>query len=171
MDRVNKEIRRFAGEECLSRTVMTLHWGDCTIETAKAFRDLGVRAVICEFLQLHTEDNVDLKLYCDEEQVTLLRKYGFLYDKETDLFLFRHNSGIQRRPVNTIYDVLDKQLKEAPLYEIKDICLHEQYFYPEFKWYMTDYYERLDTAANWCEEHGYEPIFMDELFEFNTHNN
>ena len=169
MDRVNKEIIRFAGEECLSKTVMTLHWGDCSIETARAFRDLGVRAIICEFLNLHTDDCTDLKLYCDEEQVSLLRKYGFLYDKETDLFLFRHNSGIQRKSPDKIYEVMEAQRKFSPLYEIKDICLHEQYFYPEFKWYQDNYFEKLDTAAQWCDDNGYEPIFMDELFEFNSH--
>ena len=170
LDRVNKEIIRFAGEECLSSTVLTLHWGDCSIETAKAFRDLGVRAIICEFM-LNTDDNADLRLYCDETQCSLLRKYGFLYDKETDLILFRHNSGIQRRAPEKIAEIMDRQLQESPLYEIKDVCLHEQYFYPEFKWYQNNYFEKLDATCQWCEEHGYEPIFMDELFEFNTHKN
>ena len=50
-----------------------------------------------------------------------------------------------------------------------DLCLHEQYFYPDYSRHQPNYFEKMDTACSWCDEHGYKPIFMDELFEFNTH--
>lgn len=168
MERVNKEIIRFAGEEAFAKTIMSVHWGDCTVETAKAFRDLGIRALIDEFNQ-NTDGNTDLRLYCDAEQCALLKKYGILYDKELDLFLYKYNSGIQRKAPEDIPALLDSQIKSMPLFEVKNVCLHEQYFYPEFKWYMNNYYEKFDTTATWCKEHGYEPMFMDEMFGFNTH--
>ena len=168
MERVNKEILRFAGEEAFAKTAMSIHWGDCSVETAKAFRDLGIRALIDEFNQ-NTDNNTDLRLYCDAEQCALLKKYGILYDKELDLFLYRYNSGIQRRDPETFADHFENQIKAMPLFDVKNICLHEQYFYPEFKWHQNNYYEKFDTAARWCSDHGYEPMFMDEMFEFNTH--
>ncbi len=168
MERVNKEILRFAGEEAFAKTTMSIHWGDCSVETAKAFRDLGIRALIDEFNQ-NTDGNTDLRLYCDAEQCALLKKYGIIYDKELDLFIYKYNSGIQRRNPDAFAALFENQIKAMPLFDVKNICLHEQYFYPEFKWYQNNYYEKFDTAATWCKENGYEPIFMDEMFEFNTH--
>ncbi len=168
MERINKEIIRFAGEEAFSKTIATVHFGDCTVEGAQAFRDLGVKAFVSSYAW--NRDNVcDIRMYCDAEQCAILNKYGFYYDKELDIYHFSYNGGIQRTAPERIPAQFDRQLQDKPYYEFKDICLHEQYFYPEFKNHMPDYYEKLDAAATWCSEHGYEPIFMDELFEFNTH--
>lgn len=168
MERVNKEIIRFAGEEAFSKTVTTVHFGDCTVESAQAFRDLGVKAFVSSY-GWNSDNLCDIRMYCDGEQCLLLQKYGFYYDKEMDIYHFRYNGGIQRTAPENIAAQFDSQHKSNPIYAFKDICLHEQYFYPEFKNHMPDYYEKLDAAATWCEQNGYEPIFMDELFEFNTH--
>lgn len=169
MERVHREIIRFAGEEAFSKTIMSVHWGDCSIEAAKAFRNLGIRALIDQFSE-HTDNNTDLRLYCDSEQCSILRKYGFLYDKELDMFLYMYNSGIQRKQPEEIPALMERQVKQIPLFDVKNVCLHEQYFYPEFKWHQNNYYEKLDTTAQWCRDNGYEPMFMDELFEFNSHD-
>lgn len=168
MERVHKEILRFAGEEAFAKTVTTVHWGDCSVEAAKAFRDLGVKAFIsCYYL--NTGNVADIRMYCDEAQCALMQKFGFYYDKELDIYHFRYNGGIQRTKPEDIPPQLDRQLVDMPLYEFKDFCLHEQYFYPEYKHYMDNYFEKLDACGKWCQEHGYEPIFADELFEFDSH--
>ena len=51
-------------------------------------------------------------------------------------------------------------MKEKDSSDVEEIGLKEA---------LPEIYEKLDAAATWCDEHGYEPIFMDELFEFNTH--
>ena len=168
MERVNKEIIRFAGEEAFAKTVTTIHWGETTTEAAKAFRDLGVKAFVASY-NWNRDGIMDLRMYCDAEQCQTLQKFGYYYDKEMDIYLFRYNGGIQRAKPEWIPQYFDAQVRDFPKYEFKDICLHEQYFYPEFPAHIPDYYEKLDAAATWCNEHGYEPIFMDELFEFNTH--
>ncbi|MBR5315030.1 MAG: hypothetical protein IKU45_06435 [Clostridia bacterium] len=168
MDRVNKEILRFAGEEAFAKTVTTIHWGETSVEAAKAFRDLGVKAFVASY-NYNRDGIMDLRMYCNAEQCALLQKYGYYYDKEMDIYLFRYNGGIQRAKPEWIPQYFDAQVRECPRYEFKDICLHEAYFYPEYQDHIPDYYEKLDAAATWCDEHGYEPIFMDELFEFNTH--
>ncbi len=174
MNRVHKEILRFAGEEAFSKTVTTIHFGDCTVEAAKAFRDLGVKAFVSDYFYGTTND-VDIRMYCDAEQCLILQKFGYYYDKEMDIYHFRYNGElasaeqVQNTEPEKYYELFDKMLDNCPLYEFKDFCLHEQYFYPEFKRHQTNYYEKMDTIANWCNDHGYEPIFMDELFEFNTH--
>ncbi len=168
MERVHKEILRFAGEEVFAKTVTTVHWGDCTVEAVKAFRDLGVKAFVCVYDQ-NTDGATDIRMYCDGEQCALLKKYGYYYDKELDVYLFRYNGGIQRANPADIAANSDRLAQEFPCYAFRDFCLHEQYFYPEYPSHMTDYYEKLDASAAWCVKNGFEPIFMDELFEFDTH--
>ncbi|MBQ6702230.1 MAG: hypothetical protein IJN17_04675 [Clostridia bacterium] len=168
MERVHKEILRFAGEEVFAKTVTTVHWGDCSKEAAKAFRDLGVKAFVSSY-NWNTDNNTDIRMYFDAEQCAIIDKFGYYYDKEMDIYHFRYNGGIQRGNIADFPAQFDRQRVNMPRYEFRDFCLHEQYFYPEFHAHMPDYYEKLDCAATWCKENGFEPIFMDELFEFDTH--
>lgn len=165
--RVNKEILRFAGEEAYAKTVTTVHYGDCTVEAARALRALGYRAFPSS---AHKKTNgIDIRMYLDSEQCEILREYGFYYDKENDIIHFRYNGGIQNVSPEQIPDKFAAQEVATPKYIFKDICLHEQYFYPDYPRHQPNYYEKLSTSASWCKEHGYEPMFMDEIFEFDTH--
>ena len=166
-ERVHKEILRFAGKEAMAGTVTTVHCGDCTKESARAFRDLGYRAFVSSYKK--TESGVDIRMYLDSEKCEILQKYGFYYDKEEDIVHFRYNGGIQHITPEEIGARLDRQEKEVPNYLFKDICLHEQYFYEEFFLHQNNYLEKLRVSAQWCRSHGYTPTFMDTLFEFNTH--
>ena len=66
-ERVHREILRFAGEECLSK-ITTVHCGDCTVESARAFRDLGYRAFVSSYNK--TENGVDIRMYNQQELVS-----------------------------------------------------------------------------------------------------
>ncbi len=166
--RVNNEIIRFAGEEAFAKTVTTLHFADCSVEGARALKDLGYKAFVGGF-DSNVNTGTDARMYLDAAQCYIMKKYGFYYDKEEDLYFFRYNGGIQHVDVERIPPRFDQQERDYPFYQFKDICLHEQYFYPEFEKHQPNYYEKMDTIMKWCQDHGYEPIFMDELFEFNTH--
>ena len=99
----------------------------------------------------------------------IIDKFGYYYDKEMDIYHFRYRGGIQHADVAGFHAAFDRQRVDMPFYEFRDFCLHEQYFYPEFPRHQPNYFEKLDSAATWCANNGFEPIFMDELFEFNTH--
>lgn len=166
MERVNREIVRFAGKEAFANTVTTIHWGDCTVEAAKAFRDLGVKAYV-SCCYTNSIKAADIRMYCDDEQSALVRNFGFFYDKETDMYHFRYWDAFQHEPVENVINVLERNLTQTPYYTYIDIGLHEQYFFPEYPAHQSNYYEKMDTIANWCKEHGFEPMFMDDVMEFN----
>ena len=48
--------------------------------------------------------------------------------------------------------------------EIIDLLTHEQYFWPFYKNYIPDHAKRMETAARFVTEHGYEPVFFHEGF-------
>lgn len=168
MERVHKEILRFAGEEAFAKTVTTIHCGECTVEAAKAFRDLGVKAFIASY-RWDTDGDLDIRMYCDAEQCALLNKYGFYYDKELDIVHFSYYYSIQHADPKDFREGLKKKAEAMPKYPYREFCLHEQYFYPEFPLYQNNYYEKLCTVAELCRQDGYEPCFADELFEFDSH--
>jgi len=169
-ERVNKEILRFAGEEAFAKTVTTIHFGDVSVEGTRALRDLGYKAFLGDF---HWKEPkfVDIRMYCDAEQCFTLQKYGFYYDKEEDVYFFNYNgeAEVQHIQPENIKALFDAKEEKTPFFKFMDICLHEQYSNPEFEKHQPNYYEKLDEVGKWCQEHGWESIFMDELFEFNTH--
>lgn len=168
MERVHKEILRFAGEEAFAKTVTTVHCGDCSVEAAKAFRDLGVKAFVASY-RWDSDSDLDIRMYCDGEQCMLLNKYGFYYDKEFDIIHFSYYYPIQHTEPEFYDEGLKNKAEAMPKYPYREFCLHEQYFYPEFHLYQNNYYEKLCTVASLCQRDGYEPIFADELFEFDSH--
>ena len=166
-ERVHREILRFAGEEAFAKTVTTVHFGDCSLEGARALRDLGYRAFVSSYKK--TESGIDIRMYLNSEQCEILQKYGYYYDKDEDIIHFRYNGGIQHRDIAAFNEAFDQQEKDFPNYLFKDFCLHEQYFYEDYERHQPNYFEKLDISAKWCRAHGYEPTFMDDLFEFHTH--
>lgn len=168
-ERVHKEILRFAGKEAFAGTVTTVHWGDCSVEGARALRDLGYRAFVSVYDK--TTRGTDIRMYLDSEKCEILRKYGFYYDKDEDVCHFKYNASVQHIRPEEIEAQFDANTIEHPDFLFMDICLHEQYFYPDYPphTHQPNYLEKFERSAKWCQEHGYKPMFMDEILEFNTH--
>ncbi|MBQ9543731.1 MAG: hypothetical protein IJV00_01235, partial [Clostridia bacterium] len=166
--RINEQIVRFAGEETFSKTVCTVHCGDVSVEGARALRDLGYRAFPGDFFY-YQRHGVDIRNYVDAERCFLINRYGFWYDKALDIIHVLCNGGIQHKKPEEVPEVFEEKAKETPYLRFKEICLHEQYFYPEFHLYQPNYPEKFDAACRWLEENGYKSVFFDELLEFDTH--
>ena len=164
-DRIMNEILRFAGEEAFAGPVTTIHWGDATLETVRALRSSDVCAFVGSF-RYHDPNNISIRYYLNAEQCALLNIYGFYYDKQEDVYFIRYGASIQRNAITDIAPEFKLFEKQHPLYTFKELCVHEQYFYPHYVNYMPDYYERFDTAIRWCVDNGYEPAFISDILEF-----
>ena len=162
--RVIDEIYRFAGQQVHTNGVMTLHFGDCSVEGARALRDLGYNILTGGFFW-DKITGTDTRQYLDVLECNILTKYGFYYDKEEDIYFFRHNGGIQHRTPEQIVPHFEFCKTEYPFFQFKDIVLHEQYFYPEYPKHQPNYYEKMDTAISWCKENGFESVFTSEIFD------
>lgn len=164
-NRVNEQILRFAGEEAFADKVTTIHWGESTDDAVKAVRDLGVKAMPgCYKWGMHT--NTDIAYNLNAEQCMLADRYGMYYDKNTDMIFFRYTSvGIQDAPLGMMRQRFESFDELRPLYKFRELCVHEEYFYPHYPNYIPDYYERFDEAIRCCVEDGYEAAFVSEAFE------
>lgn len=163
--RVKEQIIRFAGEEAYAGPVTTIHWGDATEDAVRAVYDVGIRAMVGSFKWGNPEDTA-IAYNMNAEQCALLRHYGLYYDEASKMIFFLYSSAaLQHSPLSEVPENLKRFTAGTPRYNFIELCLHEQYFYPHYKAYMPDYYERFETGIKWCAEHGYEPAFISEAFE------
>jgi hypothetical protein len=45
-----------------------------------------------------------------------------------------------------------------------ELIIHEQYFYPDYQAYESDYRQRVESAIEWVTRHGYKPVFFEDGF-------
>jgi hypothetical protein len=41
--------------------------------------------------------------------------------------------------------------------------IHEQYFYPDYEYYQSDFKEKIEIAVKFLTANGYESVFFEEL--------
>ena len=167
--RVQDQILRFAGEEAFAGPVTTIHWGDATEDAVRAVRDLGIRCMVGSFMWGLPNDTT-IAYHMNAEQCALLNIYGLYFDKKTDMMFFRYGGAagghsLQHGPLSEVAPGFSIFRAGHPYYPLRELCLHEEYFYPHYKAYMPDYYDRFETGIRWCVDNGYEPSFAREAFD------
>ena len=60
-------------------------------------------------------------------------------------------------------DTLEEEFAPLLGYEYIGYATHEQYFYPDYYAYQTDYSQKILKAAEILSKNGYEHIFAEEL--------
>jgi hypothetical protein len=158
-EKVNNEIRRFAGEE-VNGPVTTLHWGEATVEGCRGLRDAGYKCLPCDF-------NVDNNLppcsfYLDVDQRRHINKRLIWKDNKEDLIFVRCTIIIDTKKLNAIVPFLDNVKKDPHMSAYVDLLIHEQYFHPSYRAYQPDYREKVLTAVKWAVDNGYSPAFLEE---------
>lgn len=160
---VTNEIIRFAGKECLS-PVTTLHWGEATVEGCRALRDSGFKALVGDF---NIEDDLPpVSYYFDMQTRKRIFKRHIIKDIEENIIYTRLTMIVDCFKQEDIAPFLD-EIKNDPLKSAYlDFCIHEQYFYPHYSSYQSNYAEKVMTAIKWAHKNGYKPSFLgDVVFE------
>lgn len=164
---VTEEIRRFAGDNVLRETT-TLHWGASNLEGARALRDQGFRA-LCGYLMLDEQGQPLVSYYLSKNQVERAFHREAMVDFEEDIF-FMHLDFVLDLPKNAA-DQMEQRLNEITQRpnegQFISIVIHEQYFYPDYHNYRSDYSDRVLTVARWAYEHGYKSVSLTELLREN----
>jgi hypothetical protein len=162
LDLVAGEIRRFAGEEAYALPTV-LHWGMCPPACLPVLHERGVRALSGMF-RASSNGRYDVNYNLDAVRSEYLGHHDALVDLE---------SGITFSLIDIICNntkVADTVAKLAALAaapdtaEIMDLFTHEQYFWPFYRNYVPDHFERLEAAIRFVTEAGYEPVFFHEGF-------
>jgi hypothetical protein len=155
---VTDQIRRFAGEELLGH-VMTLHWGEATVEGCRALRDSGYTALAGYF---NVDDTDNVSYYLDIDKRRHMKNRFIWRDNSEGIIFTRMALVINTVKLDKIVPYLDdiKSNSHKPAYI--DLMIHEQYFYPFYKNYQPDYRQKVLTSVRWAVNKGYKPAFLSE---------
>jgi hypothetical protein len=162
LDQVAGEIHRFAGEESYAPPTV-IHWGMTQPSALKPLYQRGVRALSGYFRKLNGVQ-YDVNYLFDEVRSEYLSRHDAWKDFESGIVFSRVDIVCNSTPVEKTVSTLEPLAQDPNQAEIMDLFTHEQYFWPFYKAYVPDHFQRLDTAIRWVTEHGYKPVFLHEGF-------
>ena len=162
-DLVCGHIRRFAGNETVSRTT-TVHWAECPKEAALALRDRGIDQLIGLFEVQGYEGPCTTGYYLSREQCAHCDSRGAWFDRETGLTFIRCTSVVNALEVEAIESYLNQRTATPQTAEMVELLIHEQYFRKELTLYQPTVLEKVETALRWVAQRGYEPVFWSDGF-------
>ena len=157
---VEREIKRFAGEEAyLPATV--IHWGTIRPETYKPLAAHGVTALSGYFVRYQGGDYY-VHYQMDVPRCGYLNKHDFLLDVDSGIVFSRMDLVANLVQLSDIIPTLEKVVADPNTAEFIDLMTHEQYFWPFYKNYLPDHWDRLDHAFAFLTERGYKPVFLND---------
>jgi hypothetical protein len=157
-DLVKGEIRRFAGEEVMSKET-TLHYGEATVDGCRALKDSGYKVLAGYF---NVDDNKSpVSYYLNVDQRRHIKKRFIWRDNKEDLIFARLSLVINTVKLEEIVPHLN-EVKKTSNPGLIDLMIHEHYFHPDYVAYQPDYKEKVMTAVKWADDNGYKPGFLTE---------
>lgn len=159
---VKREVLRFAGEECFSTDVTTIHYGEATEDGVAALRDLGHK-VLAGYFEI-TDKGLPLVAYY--APIPLIEHVGerdFWRDTEIGIDFARidrvTNEGAFPKVMADIQSIIDHPHRGG----FVSFMIHEQYFYKDYKAHLSDFEARVLEPARLLWENGYRGSFLKEL--------
>lgn len=158
-DLVQAEIKRIS-TEALMGPVTTVHWGEVNLEGSRALRAAGYKGQLGYF---NVDDNLPpVSYYLDVDKRRHMKKRFIWKDEQEDIIFIRSSVVLDVKTKEEIIPFLESYRKTSGLPPYADFLIHEQYFYPDYKAYQPDYFEKIETAVQWAQQNGYHPAFLEE---------
>jgi hypothetical protein len=161
LDKVSREIRRFAGEETYSPPTV-IHWAMLRPAALKPLAERGVRVLSGMFRK--SRGAWDIHYQLDDERSEYLSRHDALVDFASGIVFSKIDIVCNNTPLDRVAPTLEPLAADANQAEIMDLFTHEQYFWPFYARHLPDHAERLDAAIRWVTERGYKPVFFHEGF-------
>lgn len=150
---VNREIRRFAGEELLSPATVP-HWNEVSVGAMRAFRTAGYRILPGAS---HSAQ------YAPRGMKPYVKSRDFWYDRQEDVYHCPSVICLNRTKTADIEKVLDEAKADPARSGFIYMMIHEQYFYPDYKGHLPDFRERVERGIAWAVNNGYKAKWMEDI--------
>ncbi|MBQ7384103.1 MAG: hypothetical protein IJV72_04855 [Clostridia bacterium] len=152
LSRTNREIIRFATESVLAKTT-TLHYCSATEDGIRAVRDNEIKGL---FGLYGTADEPRSSYTSDKSDGDKIRRGEIVI-----------RDGIAYSGVDLVLNIYSKEENLARLEGLSgrehiNIMIHEQYFYPDYPKYQSDFEEKLDVAFELLTLKGARSVFFEE---------
>ncbi|MGQ9729981.1 MAG: hypothetical protein ACUVX8_01785 [Candidatus Zipacnadales bacterium] len=159
-EKVVNEVKRFAGEELLSRFT-TVHWAEAPREACRALRDRGVEGLLGLFVT-SAPDATFTRYYLSPEMGQHIAGREAWKDLDEDIVFISCDAVVNGLTLDRIEPHLNEVELNPHTSELIELLIHEQYFRPELKHYQPDVFDKVETAIRWVTDRGYEPTFWQE---------
>ncbi len=146
---VHREVRRFAGEECLSYFI-TVHYCQASPEAIRALSDCGIKGMVGLFK--------DAECYGRKFDSTNMT---FEYDSEMGMYLFCNDIILNLYPLSMVEELLSRDDHK----QFTEVMIHEQYYYPDYFAHIPDFEKILEATIRYLTEKGRRSIWLEELVE------
>lgn len=146
---VHREIRRFAGEECLSYFI-TVHYCQASSEAIRALRDCGIKGMVGLY-----KDADCYGRHFDGAEMTVV------YDRKLEMYLFCNDIILNLYPLSMVEGILAADDHK----EFTEVMIHEQYFYSDFCAYIKDFSKIVEVAVKYLTEKGRRSVFLEDIAE------
>lgn len=150
---VQEQICRFASPDALAQTT-TIHYCRTTQAGLEALKQNHVRGLLGLF-GTPEEPRTSHELPPEEAariRAGQLRTCNGIVFGSIDLILNKY-------PVEQIL----QRLESLAHREHVQVMIHEQYFYPDYPRYQSNFREKLEAAFRFLQDHGFESAFYEEL--------
>ncbi|MBQ9922292.1 MAG: hypothetical protein IJO52_08895 [Clostridia bacterium] len=151
---IHKEIKRFAGEQSLGKTT-TVHYCYATEEGISALRDNGIQGLLGLY---RTTENPRISYQTTFSDAELIQDGAIVFD-----------DGIAYAGIDIVMNLYEKEeiiskLEQLNGREFIKVMIHEQYFYPDYNAYQSDFENKISNAFACLCKNGYKSSFFEECF-------
>lgn len=162
MDQIENEVRRFAGPESWTRTDL-LHWGSIRPENLKVLIGKGFKTLSGSNWPLRFKEKEYINKYqIPASAIPYFDENDSWYHFENGLLFGKIDLCCNRVPLDKTLETLQKSYYDKRQKEVMNLGTHEQYFWPFYKNYMKDHWDRLELVFRFMLEHNYQPILPEE---------
>ncbi len=160
-DRVAEQVLRFAGEQSWTPTTI-IHWGMVLPQALPVLRQRGVRVLSGYFRK--SGGVWDVNYHLDPVRSEYLSRHDALMDFDVDIVFSKIDVVCNSLSPEKILETLMPLVDDPNTAEIMDLMTHEQYFWPFYRHYLPDHWDRVEAAIRFVSERGYKPVFLHEGF-------
>lgn len=159
MEQTATEIRRFAGADSYIPPAW-IHWG-VGQKAWKTLYEHGSRVICGYFRRSPRKGEKWLVSYgMDDARAEWLSQHDVLKDYASGLVFSRLDLRIDSTPLDQIVPSLEPIVADPGQSELIDLLTHEQYFWPFYRRYLPDHWQRMERAIQCVAQQGHHPTLL-----------
>ena len=179
-DLTTGELKRIAGEKAVTPPT-NVHWAMLDPELFHVMRERGVkiltsggfmanRIYVDGAVQELAATSCDIGFFYEQDVSHHMLKRRSFYDPDHDLFLSRTFFCFNIDTPEEIEAKIRKADSESAetACDVLESVGHEQYAYPRYSNYLSDYFQRLEASCRVPAELGYKSVFLQDGIFGNT---
>lgn len=160
-DLVAGDLKRIAGKAYTPAAIV--HFGTVRPEAYQVLWDRGSRCLSGYFNQI-SDGKWSVSFQLPDDVCQYMRDHEGWMHFETGLTFSRLEIVCNSVPLEKTIPILEESVKNPNTAEVLDFLTHEQYFWPYYKRYLPDHFQRLDAVLRFAVENGYKPVWHNDGF-------